>query len=240
MREIGILMTAAMVIATREDRKSMTRRLSGLEKINENPDAWVPIGWVLEKSSTDKSSRGRRGDYMFGDRAMTETQFPIETEYGRPRYRVGDRLWVRETFLQERSGCTYPSGEWVDHWVVRGKVEYVADGATPRHLPNGNWMGKRPSIFMPRWASRIMLEVTAVRVERLQDISPEDAWEEGVECTSWAEWDWDDDGYRTTMTRRHEYAKEQFEELWDSINAKKHPWSSNPWVWVYEFKVVNP
>lgn len=225
MREIGILMSAPMVIATRDGRKSHTRRLSGLEKINENPDAWVPIGWVLEKSSTDKSSRGRRGDLMFGDRAMTETQFPNETEYGRPRYRVGDHLWVREIFLQELSGFMAESGEYVSSWQKFGKVEYVADGATPHRLPNGNWMGKRPSIFMPRWASRITLEVTAVRVERLTSISVDDCVREGIEVGWFAE-------------RPDDVALARFRGLWDSINAKKHPWSSNPWVWVYEFKVV--
>lgn len=103
---------------------------------------------------------------------------------------VGDRLWVRETWQGNQ-----------------GDIRYGADGDS-LHGYNG-W---RPSIFMPRWASRITLEVTGVRVERVQEISEEDAQAEGV-------------------AHRCDY-----KVVWDAINGKKYPWSSNPWVWVIEFK----
>jgi hypothetical protein len=77
---------------------------------------------------------------------------------------------------------------------------------------------------MPRWACRLTLAVKAVRVERLQDISEADAIAEGC-CTR---------TYRDG--RGHEDARLDFKRLWDSINGKRHPWASNPWVWVVEFE----
>ena len=117
----------------------------------------------------------------------------------------GDRLWVRET-----------------HWRAEGegtggKVRFLQYKATsPDDPPLGDrW---RPSIHMPRWASRITLEVTGVRVERVQDISNEDVHAEGF-----APWG---DKYLS------------FADLWDSINANRgYGWDANPWVWVVEFKV---
>ena len=92
----------------------------------------------------------------------------------------------------------------------------------------------RPSIFMPRWASRIALEVTAVRVERLQEISEDDAKAEGVEyqddakdiCQGWLSSD------RTVL---FETARRAYEDLWQSINGEAS-WAANPWVWVVEFR----
>jgi len=90
--------------------------------------------------------------------------------------------------------------------------------------------------FMPRWASRIMLEVTDVRVERVQDISEEDAWAEGIltrYCCNGG-----DCGCRG-MPINHPTA--DFRDLWDSINAKRgHGWDVNPWVWVVKFKRITP
>lgn len=86
--------------------------------------------------------------------------------------------------------------------------------------PKPSW---RPSIHMPRWASRITLEITAVRVERLQEISEADVQAEG--CTG------------SPFGKAADAML--FPTLWDSINAKKHPWESNPWVWVVEFKRVS-
>mgnify|MGYP003896954981 CR=1 FL=1 len=125
----------------------------------------------------------------------------LRCPYGVP----GDRLWVRETL-----------------WRNGG---YVADG--PSKVKND---GKVPAIFMPRWDGRITLEVTAVRVERLQDISEEDARAEGIEPRHNAKWPNGDPGYM------HDVARRTFASGWDSINGKRAPWASNPWVWVVTFK----
>ncbi|EML4684956.1 hypothetical protein R0C75_002121, partial [Citrobacter amalonaticus] len=121
---------------------------------------------------------------------------------------VGDRIWVRETFSpvpdhEEPAGCS--------------ALLYAADG----NGPYGKWV---PSIHMPRWASRLTLEITGVRVERLRDLSEDDAKSEGItppSCGVLPGWE-----YRIN-----------FRDLWMSIYGADN-WEANPWVWVIEFKVV--
>jgi len=148
----------------------------------------------VEFSSTDFGVY--RFDLYFPTHVRSET-FPCP--YGQP----GDRLWVRET--------------WRDG-IYDGPI-YRADACkvTDEQL-EGTW---KPSIFMPRWASRITLEITDVRVERLQEISEEDAKAEGV--------------LRSGQTFR-----QSFNDLWGTIHAADGPngWSADPWVWVIEFKQI--
>jgi hypothetical protein len=135
--------------------------------------------------------------------------------YGQP----GDRLWVRETFAgsiaYERHG--YALKDWGN------KLWYVADGE-PR---SGQWTRPRPSIHMPRCLSRITLEVTGVRVERLQDISEADAQAEGcaLECMTPTG---DDSGSAI-------HGPGGYMALWESINGPGS-WDANPRVWVVEFR----
>ena len=124
---------------------------------------------------------------------------------------IGDRLWVKETHHVRDAG--YVDGTGRD-------IVYKADD---EDFPYG-WT---PSIHMPRWASRINLEITGIRVERLQDISEEDAKAEGVGVHG---------GWNADETEYGVNARGPFSRLWDSINAKRHPWASNPWVWVIEFR----
>lgn len=131
----------------------------------------------------------------------------IPCPYGTP----GDRLWVRETWF-----CDNPATAQDALSRMEG-VYFKATEASP-HL--FKW---RPSIFMPRWASRITLEIAGVRVERLQEITEEDARAEGV------------DAHPPSAIDDRIYRR-PFEVLWDSINGKIYPWASNPWVWVIEFK----
>lgn len=145
--------------------------------------------------------------------------------YGAP----GDRLWVRETWGTLACYDCYPPKVLSLHSFDRGWSESflatACDGAVKK------W---RPSIHMPRWASRITLEVTGVRVERLQEISEGDAkaegalWRAGDGCA----WGWRHDLQNEFV---HETAKESFAELWDIINGAGS-WEANPWVWVVEFK----
>lgn len=153
--------------------------------------------------------------------------------YGQP----GDRMWVRETWAVPTECDSFSSGMLnrnVPMW-------YAADGEK-RFITNaGNGPGKaRPSIHMPRWASRITLEITGVRVERLQAITWRNAIAEGIEpgtmgSAGWKDYEakdsegaWSDpiDSYRT---------------LWASINGRDNPgsWAANPWVWVVEFRRVD-
>lgn len=127
----------------------------------------------------------------------------IKIPYGQP----GDRLWVRETWLK--------TNPWGDHHTYGYRASDAAE------FPDAVW---KPSIHMPRVASRINLEVTGVRVERLQDISEADAIAEGAE--------WGACGAPQEGSYKAGYA-----QLWESINDPGS-WDANPWVWVVEFKKV--
>lgn len=137
-------------------------------------------------------------------------------------FQEGMRLWVRETFCNSPDGVIYRATEH-EHGIT----------------PCDDYDIWKPSIFMPRWASRITLEITAVRVERVQDISEADARAEGIH-----EFDLGVNGkvYGTNPCAGRDVsgtAVEGYAILWDSINAKRgYPWNSNPWVWVLEFQRV--
>lgn len=151
-------------------------------------------------------------------------------------FEKGDILWVRETWQKECEEIQIAGGDWSNAYLnATGNFVYRADNILlPKEsIGFGKW---KPSIFMPKEAARIFLKVTNVRVERLQDISEEDAVDEGVrKCTLE---DCEDlwENYNGFMGFYE--AKDSFQSLWQSINAKKHPWESNPWVWVYEFERI--
>lgn len=145
--------------------------------------------------------------------------------YGKPR----ERLWVKETF-NFSSGDDLLPGE--NHRLCPERAGWRADRVVWRadgertHPEQGAAIWK-PSIYMPRWASRITLEVTDIRVERLQDITEPDAKAEGV----------------TPLKNPHGVVgayghRLGFAVAWDSLNEKRATWESNPWVWVVDFKRV--
>lgn len=156
--------------------------------------------------------------------------------YGQP----GDLLWVRETWgIIPNGPDDYPyviwqadrAVDWCDGNSRSGDVHYVSSDAKPNH-----W---RPSIHMPRWASRITLEVVGARVERLQALTEEDARAEG--CASDAEriaesGDMMKGLDSRALPTRLRSARDGFRDLWNTINAKRATWGSNPWVWRVEFR----
>lgn len=142
---------------------------------------------------------------------------------------AGDSLWLRETW----SYITKAKNEYYDQMRPDGcpvEMLYRADGY---EIP-ANWS---PSIHMPRWASRITLEVTGVRVERVQDISEYDAEQEGIKVSHY----YCDEGTDLDPTPIHRCDPVgKFRELWDSLNANRgFGWDANPWVWVVEFKRID-
>lgn len=153
---------------------------------------------------------------------------PVVCPYGQP----GDRLWVRETWgLHLHGDFTYwcrdsVSGRGAEELLASWEIAYAADATSTYD----HW---RPSIFMPRWASRITLEITDVRVERLQDISEADAIAEGVDRLP------DDDGWRDYLGKCGGYknAVVSYRSLWESINGPGS-WAANPWVWVIGYRRV--
>lgn len=153
--------------------------------------------------------------YVAGD--ATGEDAKVRCPYGAP----GERLWVRETFAQDVAGCP-------------GGISYRADHSDPRGDGPAHPMKWRPSIFMPRAASRILLEITDVRVERLQAISEAEARSEGV--TEYAGKWWDGS---PVAWGKWNAPTEAFRGLWESINGVGS-WHANPWVWVVSFKRLQP
>ena len=148
----------------------------------------------------------KRGD---GFKAYMVPGEPCDYPLVKPKYQPGDVLWVRET--------------WAKRIHSDNRYYYKADNNLGAifNREDDKW---RPSIFMPREAARLFLRVKNVRVERLQDITEEDAKAEGVICG---------------QGQKRWTARSAFMDLWDRINGKKNPWESNPWVWVIEFEMIN-
>lgn len=240
----SITFTAEMVHAILEGNKTQTRRPV---KMPEGTDLAGRSLSVFIATSTERHQTS--GGWV------PKVQQYIKCPYGKP----GDRLWVRETFW---------NANFYEHEGFSRLVQYAADGDpenTPnKHYPEGLIHGfsapdpyccwvKRPSIHMPRWASRLTLETTEVRVERVQDISIRDALDEGIRCP--------DCGYTAKDAGTHmdhavcvnKWLKESkvkdvgdhsaigdFRALWGSIYGQKPDlnWNANPFVWVISFKVV--
>lgn len=226
VRERPIPFSEAMVRAILDGAKTQTRRVI-------DPQPVLPFYRKLK--AMDGSIGGmwtEHGGELDGQRA--ETRYPIR--YGKP----GDRLWVREAF-NSYSRCCEPSkiadasyvlfrdgGQMTRTRVYTRPLNRYADGA----FDGIKW---RPSIHLPRWASRITLEVTRVRVERVQDISEGDAAAEGVS----AGWYQGTNRAGEPCESRQRSAADAYRVLWDEINAARgFGWDVNPWVWVIEFKRV--
>lgn len=203
MAERPIIFSGPMVRAILDGRKSQTRRIATFKPREEGLNlgfSGLSVGHYCTGVPTSGWVLCSRG----GGGCWNDRTFPLHCPYGVP----GDRLWARETFLLRAAG---------KHAVYRAEFDPV--DAAGFGAMYGGW---KPSIHMPRWASRITLEVVSVRVERLQEISEGDAFAEGIDGEA--------------LHRAKGYAPDAFRKLWDSINAKRAPWESNPYVWVIEFK----
>ncbi|MDI3229257.1 hypothetical protein [Serratia marcescens] len=233
MKERPVIFNSEMVRAILDGRKTQTRRVIA----NVSPDNCIPL---------QKPTKTKDGIYTHVMDAPGNGLCPFG--------QIGDRLWVRETFaiLGNEDGCPI---DW-DGNLIKGDEKHAARiyKASCWQEPGnyGLWSipdrdtqyegAWRPSIHMPRWASRITLEITAVRVERLNDISEEDAKAEGVRALEnnfgngpaycdyllpnlddFAEW--------------YNRARDSFKSLWKSIYGEES-WRANPWVWVIEFRRV--
>lgn len=210
MKERPILFSGPMVRAILEGRKTQTRRVVEPQPGN---------GWkfeeppVLGRITSPHPKKGKFGVFIH---RKTNYVFPesdlIVCHYGQP----GDRLWVRETWSKALHGCGV---ELLERWEP-GREGPFGVGAIYAATPHPDYKPDkwRPSIHMPRWASRITLEVTGVRVERLQEISEQDAEAEGAH-------------YEFKIARRG------FEAIWNSISGPES-WDANPWVWVVEFRKI--
>ena len=210
-RERPILFSSPMVRALLAGTKTQTRRV-----VKGAPEDWSPVQpQVYAPTIVDRHGDEQPGPDAFGA-GDAQGDHWIRCPYGQP----GDRLWVRETFQR---------------FSEDGEIIYKADKAgfdAMNELKRDEFYEARwrPSIHMPRWASRITLEVTGVKVERLQDISEEDAMAEGIVNAG------DDNGYQLADTSHYAgTASESYASLWESINGPGS-WDANPLVWAISFK----
>jgi hypothetical protein len=218
VKERPILFTGPMVRAIIEGRKTQTRRV-----VKPMPFIDYPTGWRLQQEY--KLEHHVKCSFvqanMLCDCCAIYEPWQIERIAACPYGKPGDRLWVRETFATR-----HPYDLEEEHLTYRADYLELSEG-----ILSAGW-GWRPSIFMPRAASRITLEVTGVRVERLQDISEADAIAEGVYTNEQAI----EKLGLPSDTKLSGSCVDKYRIVWDSINGKKYPWASNPWVWCIEFK----
>ncbi|WP_413791810.1 MULTISPECIES: hypothetical protein [unclassified Pseudomonas] len=229
IKERPILFSAPMVRAILDGRKTVTRRaVKGFQIPTE--DKAIPVG-DRQRWSAIGQRDPRYGFCVFGS-TEAECAKELEEYAPCPYGRRGDRLWVREAWVVDAQVNAIAPRD-----LSQGEpILYPANGAVRQTGCSMITPGKtRPSIHMPRWVSRILLEITDVRVERLQDISGDQAQAEGVDAAMCQQ-------YLETAPSRFE-CKEAvihgFAGLWQSINGEES-WRSNPWVWVVEFKRVQP
>ena len=195
-KERPILFSAPMVRALLDGSKTQTRRV--VKRSDEWPASAIKA--VMLES---------RGTALAVDAGRCTYGPELKCPHGQP----GDRLWVRETY-------------WIDD--EDNAIIYRADKNadivdTNRHETGSAKYNWKPSIFMPRAASRITLDITGVRVERLQDITRGDAMSEGCPFPNIAQ---------------GKNPRQWYEQLWNQINGHDS-WAANPWVWVIEFKKAN-
>jgi len=213
-----ILFSADMVRAILKGRKTQTRRVVKLPEAPFRDVKWHP-DWQNE-AWADRGGFAAESYLKVPALVINENERTVHRIFS--KYEIGQKLWVRESWrVLAGFDNVKPSELNPDVQVFYG----AGSGNVMSRLQRAHAGKKRPSIFMPRWASRITLEITDVRVERLQGISNEDAKAEGVDHTPQA-----------PAALNHRTA---FKGLWDSINGDTYPWDSNPWVWVVEFKSVN-
>lgn len=219
MAERPILFSAPMVRAILDGSKTVTRRV-----LNPQPPAWATVmGWSAFTPPGKMSARG------------TDPKHGPSEAFVRLPWQKGDTLWVRETwtsgFGREGSGSyTIFAADGVAELNERSHAKGPHYNVNDRP-PVMVW---RPSIFMPRWACRITVEVTDVRCERLQDISEQDAKAEGAQAAN---------GHPElgAIIGAGPSHREGFAQLWRAINGKRPgcSWGDNPWVWCVSFKRIN-
>ena len=195
MRELPILMNGAMVRAVLEGRKTVTRRLVKRQPFVHH--------WQMFPEYTGQWREGA-GLWRFEHR-IPHNPRPDFEEWLRPPCQIGERLYVRETHFDGRN-------------LNEGRVLFQADGDMSR-------FGWTPSLHMPKALARIWLEVTAVRVERVRDITAEQAIAEGMQSN----------------LREHdavESLRNDFAQLWNGLAKPGARWDDNPWVWVVDFRRV--
>ena len=252
MTERGMIFNAEMVRAIMDGRKTQTRRIMKVQP----SEGFSPMNMALETDYNARWYTPAREDSKGYLHPCKHQVFGVANDnegYTCPFGHPGDRIWVRETWAQlgNEDGCAI---DWNDNLVKDAGAEaariyrasctigdyglwQIPDDAfwkphTDDRQYEGTW---RPSIHMPRWASRITLEITKIRVDRLQNISETDAEAEGIDMEALFDaQDYYDCIADHNMTGRPTVTG-AFKYLWESIYGDES-WQANPWCWVIEFR----
>lgn len=221
MTERPILFSAEMVRAILAGRKTQTRRKM---KVQPWPDSTVEVG-PYHPHIVDRHGESHPGPATFGavwshQDIVNGADAGLPCPYGA----LGDLLWVREGFAVQPELWADNRGPQPLHYTADQVIGFAGKPDT-RQIEDYR---SKPSIHMPRWASRITLRITDVRAERLQDIREDDARAEGCDPVI------HEDGAIDCGTRKTTFAR-----LWNRINGAG-AWEANPWVWVLSFERVKP
>jgi len=216
MKEHPILFKTEMVQAILDDRKTQTRRvITPRNSIIGEGGNWDKFCWDGLAIYKDTCHHGHTVEYKaplpFADGIKLHVPYNYEEDCAiyriYPKWDIGDKLWVKET--------------WCNTSCISKHIIYKAS------TPSADVFKWRPSIFLSRSDSRILLEITDIKPQRLQDITEEDAETEGVEAVY-------------TEIEGITWFRPAYQRLWDSINKKNgYGWDKNDWVWVISFKVVS-
>jgi hypothetical protein len=237
MKERPILFSSPMVRAILDGRKTQTRRVMVPQPEHLQLHEWR--GEMIYEGEHRVWCWKTHTFENLWDEYIREPE-RLELSCMSPYGIVGDRLWVREAFAYsvKDTDAFHEPGQYSEdtHDIVcratsegTGEWERHEDGKRTSIAPP--W---KPGIHMPRWASRIMLEITEVRVQLLQEIEGEDAAAEGIAV---ARCGCEVCAHSSAMCPADASAHiEEYAALWDSINGKRAPWSSNPWVWALTFR----
>lgn len=260
MREVPILFSSEMVQANLAGRKNQTRRMKGLEKINEKPGSFHLSTIYHKDNNVPKDLFTSKSFFEFW-----EDEAPFRTIRITPSIQPGDVMWVRETHYA-LGYFRYVDGKWTTK-TNRRKTEFVdvsiakegvyryeydelflkyeyrppkdktvyAANTEVNEVKNLYWV-KRPCLFMPRQASRITLKCTGVRCERLKSISEQDAKNEGVRSTPGGSY-YDYIKFGVPVAIPGLNATDSFFSLWQSINGIDSL-NNNPWVFIYDYEII--
>lgn len=223
VKEHPILMSGPMARAILEGRKTQTRRIVRWK----SPEPGLNLGFSGLSAGHYCTGLPSSGHVLYsrrGDGAWEQRTKPTFCRYGS----AGDRLWVREPAeLASVCGYNVPGATMELRYLAGGRRAFDRDAFGTPYATGGKLFARAvPGIHMPRWASRITLEIESVRVERLNSISEEDAVAEGFAPYS--------NGFAISS------AREGFSSLWDQLNGDKpgRDWASNPWVFAVSFRRV--
>jgi hypothetical protein len=224
-KHIPILFSTPMVQAIQEERKTVTRRTTKLERVNEDPDQWTFLGLRM--------NNGDRRLWAFFENKKEDFSVAIPCPYGI----VEDVLWVRETWFPTKISDILNKDTGLPY-AYKADVTIKEAKKAKETMEEYGWKWN-PSIHMPMDAARIFLETIDIKIERLHNITQQEAINEGVEDLKlYPEMEGTYKNYFTKEPSCFYNPIHSFMSLWESINGAMS-YAKNPWVWAVSFKRID-